>query len=126
MIETEKLRFKTPTKDEEGADNAAAKGAAAADSTPAKDEAEEKKESPKEEPEEEKKEETAKEETAKEEPTPDKTVDKTETNKSPSIHTFLNHSYAIHISSCPPPSRQVIPFACPRGGHWLCLPHHAR
>ena len=81
MIETEKLRFKTPTKDEEGADNAAAKGAAAADSTPAKDEAEEKKESPKEEPEEEKKEETAKEETAKEEPTPDKTVDKTETNK---------------------------------------------
>lgn len=71
MIETEKLRFKTPTKDEAGAN----KGAAAADPPPAKDEAEGKKESPKEEPVE------KKEEAAKEDSKPDKTVDKTETNK---------------------------------------------
>jgi predicted Zn-dependent protease len=71
MIETEKLRFKTPTKDDAGAN----KGAAAADKTPAKDDAEAKKESPKEEPVE------KKEEAAKEDSKPDKTVDKTETNK---------------------------------------------
>jgi|GEM_PF-3101152 len=71
MIETEKLRFKTPTKDDAGAN----KGAAAADKAPAKDDAEAKKESPKEEPVE------KKEEAAKEDSKPDKTVDKTETNK---------------------------------------------
>lgn len=75
MIETEKLRFKTLTKDEAEAKNESAKDAPAADNTPAKVEAEEKKESPKEEPEE------KKEETDKEEATPDKTIDKTETNK---------------------------------------------
>jgi hypothetical protein len=71
MIETEKLRFKTPTKDDAGAN----KGAAAADKAPAKDDAEAKKESPKEEPVE------KKEEAAKEDSKPDKTVDKTKTNK---------------------------------------------
>jgi len=71
MIETEKLRFKTPTKDDAGAN----KGAAAADKAPAKDDAEAKKESPKEEPVE------KKEEAAKEDSNPDKTVDKTKTNK---------------------------------------------
>jgi hypothetical protein len=80
MIETEKLRFKTLTKDEAGAKSEpantapAADAPPAADTPPASDQAEENKESPKEEPEQ-KKEETDKE------ATPDKTVDKTETNK---------------------------------------------